>query len=80
MSEYLQHIGRRTELRQELMRLNITIDSHRESLRLALDPTTDGPDLEADKILSLAAVLAERISEVTEIRAKLASIEKIIGK
>ena len=80
MSEYLQNIGRRAELRRELVNQNITIGSHLESLRLTLDPVIEGAELDEAKILSLAAVLAERISEAKEIKAKLTAIEKIIGK
>lgn len=80
MSEYLQHVGRRAELRQELIQVNIAADSHRESLRLALDPTAPVDTLDAGKIISLAAALSEKITVAWELKANLAAIEKIIGK
>jgi len=79
MSEYHQHVGRRVELRQKRKSLEITAGSHLESLRLALDILADPGDLDAEKIISLAAVLAERITDIQEIDAQLAAISKAIG-
>lgn len=80
MSEYLQNVGRRAELRQTAVRLKIAVDSHRESLRLALDPTADAADLDAEKILVLAAALAEKLTELRAAEEGVRAIEKIIGK
>lgn len=79
MSEYLEHMGRRAELRQKLMSLKIMADSHRESLRLALDPVAEAGDLDAEKIMLLAAALAEAVTDIKETESRLAAIANIIG-
>lgn len=79
MSEYLQQVGRRAELRQKRQGLKIAIGSHVESLRLALDPLADPAGLDPEKIISLAAILAERVTDIQEIDSQLAAIAKIIG-
>jgi UDP-N-acetylglucosamine enolpyruvyl transferase len=80
MSEYLQQLGRRQELREKLIGLKINADSHRESLRLALDPTVDVSELAAEKILVLAAALAEGLTDIQEVEARIEAVDKIIGK
>ncbi len=80
MSEYLLQAGRRSELREELFSLSIAVGSHRESLRLALDPIAEATALDEIKIMTLAATLAQRISEAKEVAAKIKAIDEIIGK
>lgn len=80
MSEYLHHVGRRAELRQKKMSLKIAAGSHFESLRLALDPLVDLEDLEIEKIITLAAALTERVTDLREIQAQLEAIDRIIGQ
>lgn len=80
MSEYLNNVGRRAELRQEAVTVRIAAESHFQSLRLALDPMTPMAELDVEKIVTLAAALAERITEAQEIQAKLKAIRDIIGE
>jgi len=80
MSEYLVQIGRRTELRQEALKRKIQIKSHLVSLRLALDQLADPADLQAERILSLAGLLAEAISDLQETQAKIKAINDHIGQ
>lgn len=80
MSEYHAHLGRRAELRQALINLKAAVDSHRESLRLALDPALEPGELDEGRILSLAALLSERIGQIREAQAKIEAINRIIGQ
>jgi len=80
MSEYHQHIGCRLELREKLSGLRMSAASHLESLRMALDPVSDFLNLDEEKIVRLAVALAEDISAAKETAAKIAAINKIIGK
>ena len=80
MSEYLINAGRREQLRNEARRLAITADSHQESLRLLLAPTVNGADLPAEKILSLAAALAENVTALREVQAKIKAVNDLIGQ
>ncbi len=52
----------------------------RESLRAELNPISKALELNEEKIMVLAAGLAEKIGELREIEAKLIAIKKIIGK
>ena len=80
MSEYLAQLGRRTELRQAALQQKIKAKSHLESLRLALDPLAEIGDLPAEKILSLAGLLAEAITDLQETQAKIKAINDLIGQ
>jgi len=80
MSEYLMQAGRRAELRRTEMKLNFLAGGHRDALRLALDPHAPIAELPAEKILTLAAALAEAIADLQETEAKIKAINDLIGK
>jgi len=80
MSEYIQNVGRRAQLRQESFEKGVTFKSHLESLRLALDPLAAPWELDENKIIALAVALGENVARIKEIREQLKGIENIIGK
>lgn len=80
MSEYLMNLGRREELKRERVRVSILADELRHNLRLELSPPMQPVGLDEEKIMILAAGLAEKIGHLKEIEAGLEAIKKVIGK
>ncbi len=80
MSEYFTNLGRREELRQERVKASIMAEEMRDSLREELNPACKAARLNEEKIMILAASLAEKIGELREIEAGLDAIKKVIGK
>ena len=80
MSEYFTNLGRREELRREKVKKSILADEMRDSLRAGLNPVSQALELDEEKIMVLAAGLAEKIGRLREIEAGLDAIKKVIGK
>ncbi len=80
MSEYFTNLGRREELRREKVKISILADEMRDSLRAELNPVSEALKLDEEKIMVLAAGLAEKIGRLREIEAGLDAIKKVIGK
>lgn len=80
MSEYQAYVGQRVELRQELLRLKAGAASHRDALRLLLNPVEDITGLDVDRLMALSVTLTDDLNQIAAVEAKIDAINKIIGK
>ncbi|MBW2606122.1 MAG: hypothetical protein JRD05_00655 [Deltaproteobacteria bacterium] len=79
MNERLKFQGRLVVKDKEAKRLKIRIESNRDSLREALDPTAPVNELEESRISTLGITLAGQIVEYNNILAEMKAIEKALG-
>ena len=79
MSERIQHIGRRAELREERLRVATEAASLRDQLRTKLDPVEDVDKLAGAEIATLAFALNGKLERLAEINAKLAKLAELLG-
>ncbi len=79
MTERLEKMGKRAELRQERTRLETECDALRSSLRRLLPAEEDAGDLNEEKILNTAISLNQSLAELKAIDKKLNVLNDILG-
>ncbi|WP_027188218.1 hypothetical protein [Desulfovibrio cuneatus] len=79
MSERIQNLGLRTELRQTAQRLGVEVEALRDQLR-GLLPTHEEPDtLNGETILNTAIALQGRLAELQGYTRKIAILNRELG-
>lgn len=79
MSERLENIGKRAELKMERARLSTECESLRSSLRRALPPEEEVASLDSEKILNLALALNQSLTEFMAIDKKIRVLNDVLG-
>ena len=79
MSERLENMGKRAELKVERARLVTECDSLRSSLRRALPPEEEAANLDRDNILNLALALNQSLAELMSIDKKIGVLSDVLG-
>ncbi len=77
---YFEFKGQLEDLKKRRQICESAINSHRESLRGALNPITDIDEIPSDYIMELAITLRERCVEYKEYSKKIAVLSREIGE
>lgn len=77
---YYEFKGQMEDLKKRRQICESAINSHRESLRAALNPVLDIEDIQSDYIMELSIALREHCIEYTEYSKKIAVLSREIGE
>jgi hypothetical protein len=80
MSEALQFEGRLTRVRLDLKAGRLRLEAARDALRSALDPFEAVHDLDAEKVMALAAQFGRLQSEQLELLGQEKALVKALGR
>lgn len=76
---YYEYKGQMEDLKKRRQICESAINSHRESLRSALNPVLDIEDIQSDYIMELSIALREHCLEYAEYSKKIAVLSREIG-
>lgn len=79
MSERVQLLGHRSELRKQEARLRTEVDALRDKLRSLTLPHLEAHELNGDAIVDTAAALGVSLSELNGVRRKIDVLTEEIG-
>lgn len=77
---YFEYKGQLEDLKKRRQLCESAINSHRESLRNALNPITDIEDIQSEYIMELGITLRERCLDYKEYSKKIAVLSREIGE
>ena len=80
MSERVQLLGHRSELRKQEIRLRTEVDALRDKIRSLTLPHLEAHELNGDAIVDTAAALGVSLSELNGIRRKIDVLSEELGK
>lgn len=76
---YFEYKGQLEDLKRRKQLIEAEINSHRESLRNALNPITDIDDIPSEYIMELGITLREKCVQHKEYSQKIAVLSREIG-
>lgn len=79
MSERVENMGRREELRRERLRLASECEVLRDGLRRELPVAEDVGSLDREKILNIAVALNQSLLELAGVNKKLVILNRELG-
>lgn len=79
MSERVEHLGQRVELRQQKRRLTAEVEALRDKLRRALPAHEEAETLKGEEILDTAIALKTSLDELTAVERKIAILTRELG-
>ncbi len=80
MSERLENIGLRADLRMQKTRLEAEVEALRDTLRRLLPKHEDVIELNGEKILNTAIALNTNLEELKGIQRKIAILNRELGE
>lgn len=80
MSERVENLGRREELRRDRLRLVAKCEALRDSLRGLMPIASDVADIDCDKMLNTAVALDQGLAELARINKQLAILNRELGE
>ena len=80
MSERLENIGLRADLRMQKTRLEAEVEALRDTLRRLLPKHEDVIELNGEKILNTAIALNTSLEELKGIQRKIAILNRELGE
>lgn len=76
---YYEYKGQMEDLKKRRQICESSINSHRESLRAALNPALDIPEIQSEYIMELAIALREDCLQYAEYSKKIHVLEREVG-
>ena len=80
MSERLENIGLRADLRMQKTRIETEVEALRDTLRRLLPKHEDAVELNGEKILNTAIALNTSLEELKNIQRKIAILSRELGE
>lgn len=80
MSERVQHLGHRSELRKKVSRLQTEVGALRDKLRTLTPPHLDAHELDGEAIVDTAAALGISLNELQGTRRKIDILNRELGE
>lgn len=80
MSERVQNLGHRSELRKQEVRLRTEVEALRDKLRSLLPAFEDAHALDGEDIVNTAAALGVSLSELQGVRRKIDVLNRELGE
>lgn len=80
MSERLENIGLRADLRMQKIRIETEVEALRDTLRRLLPKHEDVIELNGEKILNTAIALNTSLEELKGIQRKIAILNRELGE
>ena len=80
MSERLENIGLRADLRMQKIRIETEVEALRDTLRRLLPKHEDAVELNGEKILNTAIALNTSLEELKNIQRKIAILSRELGE